>query len=172
MRHLIQKQQFLLTIPARMDAFRAQHAASRYLREQLLPALERIFDELCGPDEFIRLDYCFIDLGMIGEGFLNNGGIDEAVYRLLKAGIREVIERELAKRPGIRTGVRESIVEQWWYYMEHGRLPWNADELTEESYRQVLEVFSADFLAISELRKAIKEKSGSFHTSSCSAFLV
>jgi hypothetical protein len=155
MKHLIQKQQFLLAVPPGVDAFRMQHAASRFYREQLLPALEKIFDELSGDLEVIHLDQCVIDLGSMGAAVLESGFIDEALYRLLRAELRRAIERELARRPGMRVGVREKALARWWYYMEHGRLPWNTDRLTEGELRQVLELFSVDYPAVSRLRTAL-----------------
>ena len=157
MRHFIQKQTLLLIIPPEIDAFQAQHAASRWFREQLLPMLERIFDELSGEGEVIYLDHFFIDLGVIGAVDFQKGIIDESIYRLMKAEVRKAIEKELAERPGARSSTRESVLARWWYYMEHGRLPWNADALTADDYRQVLEQLSIDYTAISRLRVVLKE---------------
>ncbi len=157
MRHFIQKQQLLLIIPQEIDAFQAQHAASRWLREQLLPMLERIFDELSGEGEVIFLDHFFIDLGVIGAVDFQKGIIDESIYRLMKAEVRKAIEKELAEHPGARSGTREIVLARWWYYMEHGRLPWNADVLTADDYRQVLEQLSIDYTAISRLRVVLKD---------------
>jgi Contractile injection system tape measure protein len=158
MRHLIQKQEFLLTVLPGVDAFRVQHAASRYLREQLLPLLERIFDELSTEQEVISLDHCIIDLGNISMSVLETGVADEATYRSMKEEIGRMIEKELALHPAARRGIRESALATWWYYMEHGRLPWNAEQLTEEDLRAVLELLSVDYAAISRLRKTLVEQ--------------
>jgi hypothetical protein len=157
MRHLIQKPQFILTIPAGIDPFQAQHEASRFFREQLLPALERIFDELSPEGEVIRLDYCCIDLGAISSAFLRNGRIDEALRQLMAAEIRKMIDKEHALYPVTRSTVRESIMTVWWHYMEHGRLPWNAEEITEEDLQQVIELLSVDYPAITRLRQMLEE---------------
>ncbi len=156
MQHQIQIQQFLLTIRPGVDVFPLEHAASGFLRQGLLPALERIFDELCGEEVVIRLDHCYIDLGIIGEAVLRDVIVDDALYRLLKAEVCRVIEKELVLRPGASVRRGENELERWWYYMEHGRLPWNATALDEEAQRRVLEMFSADFEQITRLRKALK----------------
>lgn len=157
MRHYIQKQQLLLALRQGADAFAIQHAASHWFRQGLTPVLERIFDELSVEDEVIRLDLCVIDLGVIGEAALREGIVDEALYRRLKEEIRLAIDRERALRRGAGMGIAENVLERWWYYMVHGRLPWNADGLKEEDYRQVLEQFSVDFAQITRLRKALME---------------
>ncbi|HEV9036506.1 MAG TPA: contractile injection system tape measure protein [Puia sp.] len=159
MNHHIQKQQFILTVRQGIDAFAAQHAASRWLRQGLLPVLEKIFDELSGEDEVIRLDHCIIDLGVIPESVLQSGVVDEVMYRQLKQEFKMAIEKELSLRPGAITRAAEGVMQRWWYYMEHGRLPWNADSLGEEDYRRVLELFSVDFVQITRLRNALVEGS-------------
>jgi len=157
MRHLIQKQQFVLELEPGMDAFLFQHAASRYYRERLMPLLERIFNELTGEDEVIQLDHITIDLGVIGASQLQNGEVDSSFYELIKTEVARAIEKAVTRHPAARTGMRESVLTRWWYYMEHGRLPWNADRLTSDDLRQVLELFSVDYPAISRLRKALGE---------------
>jgi hypothetical protein len=158
MKHLIKKQLFLLTIPPGTDAFRAQHAASRLYRERLLPALERIFDELSGEDEVIYLDQCSIDLGSIAGIFLDDNRIDEALFERMKQEVRKEIGKAVVLSPQNRSSLRESVVAQWWYYMEQGRLTWRSGGFTDVDYRKVLELFSVDYAAISLLRTIISEK--------------
>jgi hypothetical protein len=155
MRHVIQKQQVLLTIPAGMDAFHAQHDASRYFRDQLLPALEKIFDELSGDDEVVHLDHLFIDLGLIGEALLRSGRLDDQVYTLLKSEVASAIEKELIAHPRIRQTVGQGVLQQWWYYMEHGYLPWNATGVPDEWPQKVLALYAVDFAAVTTLRKGL-----------------
>src|ERR1700743_1494876 len=119
MKHIIQKQQLVLTIPPEIDAFQAQHEASRYFRETLLPALERIFDEFSREDEVIRLDHLSIDMGGIAEAELAGRDLDGCLYDLIKEEIRHAIDGEPQNRPANRLSVRESVLAQWWYYMEH-----------------------------------------------------
>lgn len=155
MRHVIQKQQFLLTIPDGIDAFHAQHEASRYFRDQILPALEKIFDELSVDGEVIHLDYLFIDLGRIGDAFLRSGRLDDELYKLLKEVVESAIGKELAAHPRIRQTVGQRVLMQWWYYMEHGYLPWNATGVPDEWPQKVLELYAVDFAAVTKLRKSL-----------------
>lgn len=159
MNHHIQKQQFILTIRKGIDAFSVQHAASRFLRQGLLPVLERIFDELSDENEVIHLDHIVIDLGVIPESVLQNAVVDEDMYRLLKQEFRAALEQELSSRPGAIIRVAESVLQRWWFYMERGRLPWNADGFGEGDYRRVLEQLAVDFVQITRLRNELVEGS-------------
>jgi hypothetical protein len=44
---------------------------------------------------------------------------------------------------------------QWWYYMEKGRLPWNATGITREWQRHVLETLAVDHGSITRLRNVL-----------------
>ena len=54
-----------LTINGRLDAFRTQHLAGPFFYRQLLPALEKIFDELSDEHQSISIDTLQLDLGII-----------------------------------------------------------------------------------------------------------
>jgi hypothetical protein len=158
MKHLIQKQELLIDIGPRSDAFRVQHAAAQYAQNTLLPAIEKIFDELTREDEVIHMDRIFIDLGFLDEASLQAGILSPAMYQRINEELRRVIHGE---RPGslvTRSSVRENVLLQWWYYMEHGRLPWNGDRPDGQWYQKVLEMFSVDYPAIAKLRMALRDK--------------
>lgn len=155
MKHVIKKQLLLVTIPPGMDPFRIQHEAERFSREVLMPALDRIFNELSGEDEVIHLSQLHLDLGRIGAALLESRTLDEYLYDLIKEQVRQTIEKELRAHPSARQSPRENVLSQWWYYMQHGRLPWNADPVTEDWYGKVLEMFSVDYPAITELRRVL-----------------
>jgi hypothetical protein len=156
MRHRIQRQQFLLTLPPAVDAFRAQQAAGRFFHEVLLPMLERIFDELSGGDEVLHLDSCSIDLGVLDLKSLFAIVADETIYRLLRDEVKRMIEQELAARPHLRRSGRIKAWDTWRYYMENGYLPWNGDPSDQEGLQQVLAHLAVDYEAISWLRRAIQ----------------
>src|ERR1700683_5418856 len=156
MRHRIQRQQFLLTLPPAVDAFRAQQAAGRFFHEVLLPMLERIFDELSSGDEVLHLDSCSIDLGVLDLKSLFAIVADETIYRLLRDEVKRMIEQELAARPHLRRSSQIKAWDTWRYYMENGYLPWNGDPSDQEGLQQVLAHLAVDYEAISWLRRAIQ----------------
>jgi|GEM_PF-1106409 hypothetical protein len=158
MKHHIQRQELLIDIGPRSDAFRIQHAAAQYARNTLLPAMDEIFNELSSEDVVIHIDRIFIDLGFLDEANLQAGVLTTAMYQRIKEELWRVILGENPEDRVTRSAVRNNVLTQWWYYMEHGRLPWNSDQPDEQWYSKVLEMFSADYPAISRLRRALQDK--------------
>lgn len=159
MRHRIQRQQFLLTLPPAIDAFRAQQAAGRFFHEVLLPMLERIFDELSAGDEVLHLDRFSIDLGVLNLKSLFAVVADETIYRLLRDEVKRMIEQELTAKPQLRRSGRIKAWDTWRFYMENGYLPWNGDPSDQEGLQHVLAHLAVDYEAISWLRRAIQPES-------------
>ena len=161
MQHRIKKQIFILLVDPGMDVFSLQQAASSYYWEQILPILERVFDELSTEGETIRLDKLEIDLGSITEASLYKSEMREKIYQLLREKLGEAFSQQDRHRglfPSRETG-GEQALRQWWYYMEHGRLHWGQLLLTEDWYTQVMEILSVDYAAVSRLREAIQKDS-------------
>jgi hypothetical protein len=158
MKHHIQRQELLIDIGPRSDAFRVQHAAAQYARNTLLPALDEIFNELSTEDVVIHIDRIFIDLGFLDEASLQLGVLTSAMYQRIKEELWRVILGESFEHRVTRSAVRDNVLTQWWYYMEHGHLPWNSDRPDEQWYAKVLEMFSVDYPAISRLRRALQDK--------------
>jgi len=158
MKHYIQRQEVMIDIGPRSDAFRIQHAAAQYARNTLLPALDDIFNELSTEEVVIHIDRIYIDLGFLDETSLQSGILTSAMYQRIKEELRRVILGESPNSPVTQTSLRDNVLTQWWYYMEHGRLPWNSDRPDEQWYAKVLEMFSVDYAAISRLRRALRGK--------------
>jgi Contractile injection system tape measure protein len=155
MRHLIKKQELRLTVGPGLEPFGVQHAASRYYRNILLPILERIFDELSVEEEVIRIDRLMIDIGRIAETSLQSGLANGELYALIRKEVLQVVQGNQPDAGVSHAPLLVNVLDQWWYYMEKGRLPWNAEGITSEWYRQVLEILSVDFSSITRLRKAL-----------------
>jgi hypothetical protein len=158
MRHLIKKQLLLLRTAPGLDAFGLQQMASSFYWGEMLPVLERLFDELSSEGECIRLDRLEIDLGTVTMHELREKRMSAVLYDLLRRQLQEAVQGGSDDRK-VRV-VRESAAEQtlrhWWYYMEHGRLFWGQTPPTDQWYREVLELFSVDHAAVSRLRGAIQ----------------
>jgi hypothetical protein len=156
MKHIIQKQILQLTIGPGLEAFGVQHAASRFYRDVLIPMLERAFDELAGDGDVFRMDRLVVDLGILREGQLLRAFPEQELYELLKTQLQQLLREEgegVKRIPG-----RASILEQWWFYMEKGRLPWNADSIEVEGYRLLLEILSVDYGAVTRLKLALENQ--------------
>jgi hypothetical protein len=160
MKHIIQKQVLQITLGPRVEAFSAQHAASHFYREVLVPLLERAFDELAGEGDILRFDRLVLDLGTIGESHLHKHIQGQELYLLLKAQLQRIINKEGAVEGLERMPRRKGVLEQWWYYMEKGRLPWNADSVESDWQQLVLESLSVDYEAVTRLRAAFEKQPG------------
>lgn len=160
MRHYIKKQILLLQIEPGLDAFGVQQAASSCYWGDILPTLEKIFDELSTEGECIRLDRLEIDLGKITAGDLRSAGIRDILYALVRRQLQEAIDREGLDKTGVlsRESAPERALREWWHYMEYGRLHWGQVSPTEDWYKAVLERLSVDYAAAGRLREAIKKE--------------
>jgi len=158
MKHTIKKQVLLLEVDAGLDAFALQQAASSYYWGRIVPALERLFDQLSEEGEWVRLDKLEIDLGKIEEKVLQDRELDQELYRLLWDQLREALTgREKAALPKHEAAAGHALW-QWWYYMEHGRLHWGQSTPTAEWYGRVLEMLSVDHASVSRLRETIRHQ--------------
>lgn len=144
-----------------LDAFGLQQAASKYYWDVVLPVLERLFDELAGDGQVIRLDRIELDLGTMTESSLRGGGMRDELYTLLHAQLQDLlVKQEQGKAVLFRRETAEAhALRQWWYYMEHGRLQWNQQGITEDWHSEVLEQFAVDYGEVSRLRKEMKKGS-------------
>src|SRR2546423_5857295 len=64
MRHVIRKQIIHLTVDKRLDAFEVQHLLSNYYQNEIIPMLEKLFNEVSTEEETILLETQEIDLGI------------------------------------------------------------------------------------------------------------
>jgi hypothetical protein len=157
MQHRIKKQVLQLLVDPGLDAFAIQQAASNCYWEEILPVLERVFDELSSEGEYLRVDRLELDLGKITAADLRGGGMRAGLYTLLKRQLEEGLKgRPSAEAPlPSRESGPEHALRQWMYYMQHGRLHWSQPSLSGDSYNAVLEMLSADYAAVSHLREAM-----------------
>lgn len=157
MQHLIKKQTIDLILPEKLDAFRMQQLASRHYWQDVLPVLEKVFEEFSNEEELIRIEQVEIDLGVISEKEM----IQDTWSDALLVKIREQLEKQLGKRAQGNAQFRErntfSICRQWLFYMQRGYLPWNTLMVTPAWYNQVLEALAIDFNSVTSLRKIIQE---------------
>lgn len=156
MGHVIKKQVLDVGIQQSLDAFQVQHALSEWYWKQLVPLLERAFDEIAPPGEIIRIDQLQIDLGQLHPDHLQNqqwtAALQQTLVEELKKAIRDQASNDnpVSKQsPVIQAG------RQWLYYMEHGSLPWNIDTIPDSWLNLVLQALATDSRSIDALRKLI-----------------
>jgi Contractile injection system tape measure protein len=161
MRHVIRKQ--VMDIGTRSGAgYQLQQLARNYYYSEILPVLEKIFDELGKEHEVLMLDRLEIDIGQLMQ---KENSISLPAGDLYKI-IRQQFELKIAEAattakaapgtPVIKTQVHNAF-DQWLYYMRHGVRPWNAAATGETKQVNVLETLATDYHSVAELARQIRE---------------
>ena len=158
MQHIIKKQIIDLTLNQKMDAFAIQHLVSERYWEEIVPNLQKVFDGISTEEEILHLDKLEIDLGTVNARDIEKGRWKDEVYKSITEQLSALVagasENQVSKQ-----SVTLSIAEQWIFYMEHGYLPWNILQTSEEWYKNVLEAFAGNSFAIDKLRSLINTNS-------------
>lgn len=174
--HIIHKQIFDLQIPSRDSAFGLQQEVRAVFDDDLLPLINRLFDEISGPGEILRINRLELNLGHIDPLRLR-----EQLVTQLKVVLSEKLQEARAKaksRPGsLLSGIEEAvIIEHDVYQMDavlqssaasipslleaffiNGDLPWWApdesqqpdiSELTTQLLDQAPEQFEQVFMQV------------------------
>lgn len=155
--HIIRKQVLDLKLSSSEGAFQLQQQAGNYYHHQLLPVLEKIFDELCGPDETIQMDKLEINLGVLKVKNIEATVWNDEIYQLLKKQISEQIGKPGSKKIVTHIAAKDNAGRQWLFYMQHGYLNWNTILPDEKWYSGVLESLATDFVLVEAVRKLITE---------------
>ncbi len=156
MQHIIKKQVINLTLNKKMDAFAIQHLVSEHYWREMVPVLEKAFDKASTEEEIIYLDKLEIDLGIINIKDIEKGRWNDEVNKKISEQLLNLKSGHTSEEKINKQSKISGIAEQWIFYMQHGYLPWNVLEITEAWYKNVLEAFAGDFVAISNLRYLIR----------------
>jgi Contractile injection system tape measure protein len=121
-RHIIGRTVLKLDTGQLADVWSLQEDMSRLLQQQGVPAMERLFDQLVGDEEVVRLDQVVVQVGSIDRRFL----ADEFIHKLLDALSQTLGDRLVA---GAKTEkiTRDAFGSDWevlLYFLQYGRLPW------------------------------------------------
>ncbi|WP_162054727.1 contractile injection system tape measure protein [Pontibacter pamirensis] len=162
MQHIIRKQTIQLQLNRKADAFQMQHLMSSHYWHSVVPALEKLFDEVCPEGEIIYVEKLEIDLGLLTEKELYGQQWSDA---LLFKMAEQIYEKLSAGAAGAKATVqlqKESagLVQQWLYYMQHGYLHWNTLQIDGGWKQQVLEALAQDEANINVLRKLLLSEQG------------
>lgn len=176
MKHLINKQVIELNLNSKKDAIQWQTRMSQFYWNDILPALEQVFDELSLEGEIISVEKLEIDLGIIQPNEMEKGSLDVRFLEAIKQQLREQLEKLKSSDKMIRPIEEKNklnqqgqstlvtrqttalgISRQWFFYMKNGYLPWNAIQVNKQWFDKVLEAFATDFTGITELRLLIQQ---------------
>ncbi|MEP7253814.1 MAG: contractile injection system tape measure protein [Ginsengibacter sp.] len=155
MQHIIKKQIINLSLQKKMDVFQIQQKMSADYWSNIVPILEKAFDDISTADETISIDTLEIDLGTFTEREIEIGEWQELLAKRITEQLLPV-KHQLSSQLTVRRKAKSlGTADQWIFYMCHGFLPWNVMKIDTDWYQQVLEAFAADATAIDKLRKLI-----------------
>lgn len=161
------------------EAWQWQERLSRFAREVLPLQLERLFDRVTPSGELMKLDSVEIEVSFapsegaweerlateiirkIGEAMPSGAsgsaaGVSSGNAQTGTPGANPLDAQPGASTPGSPqvSGTEQSVMEQFFYFLETGRLPWQATEVLRRSLEKaVLSVLKKE-----EMRSAWREK--------------
>ena len=159
MQHLIKKQRINITLSKQADAFRLQQLVNDHYKQDVLPLLEDVFDDLSDEDEVLQIEQLVIDLGILSGKEINAVRWDDSILSEIKKQLHEKIGQKGKNMSVKQEPIKFSVCKQWFFYMQKGYLPWNTLHINEAWYKKVLEALAVDFANVAELRRIIIENS-------------
>ena len=160
MQHIINKQVIELSLAKQQDAFGMQHSISRHYYSDLLPLLEKVFNQYSTEDEVLVLDKLEIKLGNIPQNDIGKDKWDDSVLSLIELKIEESLVSFLENNTAVRKPLLMNDCRQWMFYMQHGYLGWNTLCINEQWHNNVLAVLATDFAGITLLRNQVASHPG------------
>ncbi|MDH7460658.1 contractile injection system tape measure protein [Chitinophagaceae bacterium 26-R-25] len=155
MRHVIKKQIIDIRTSNRQNAFRLQHLMSAHYYNEIVEALEEVFDKCCGEDETIAIDLLEVDFGTVSENDLEKTRWDELFLARFKTTLLERIKVFSANKSFTAQTATFSAYKQWLFYIQHGYLNWNATAIDKTWLNNVLEALATDYSSVTILREFI-----------------
>lgn len=160
MQHLVKKQTIELFMPKDLDAFGMQHLAGKHVNNEVLLLLEQVFDELCDDGTLIEIDRLEINIGEVSEKDMRQQKWNEEILTRIRKQLYVKIGKDGKESGGTghkRAPAALGVVRQWLFYMRKGYLPWNALQINEVWYQQVLEALAVDVAGTAALKKMIAD---------------
>lgn len=167
MRHVIKKQVLELKLSSNKDMFRIQQKAGDFYYQQILPAIEKVLDNMTDEAYVIQIDKMELDLGNIewveGHQEMNGTDLYQRIQQETKKALQHLLDQQyLDSRKGgqmadlKKTHARHAC-EQWLHYMRSGYLGWNTGALTADWHLLVLEALATDYSLIAELKQLVHD---------------
>src|SRR5688500_7736661 len=112
MQHLVKKQVIDITCSKRADAFRMQQQLSSHYWQDVLPLLEKIFNEFSDEGKIVRIDLLEIDLGFITETEMNEPRWNDAILSRIRKQLYEKLGGKEKSKLIVQEVARMSICKQ------------------------------------------------------------
>lgn len=114
--HLIQKQSITIQFENPENSMGLQNHIADIFYERLQSRMEALFDEVTDQDHYISIESLEIDCGIISGKHWEEEWVN-IVLRKLKAEMMTLDKKKISE---------SKITEEFFYYLEHGYLPWNS----------------------------------------------
>lgn len=160
MQHIINKQVIEVSLAKQQDAFGMQHSISSHYYSDLLPLLEKVFNQYSTEDEVLVLDNLEIKLGIIPQNDIGKDKWDDSVLSSIELKIEECLVSFLENNTAVRKPLLMNDCRQWMFYMQHGYLGWNTLCINEQWHNNVLSVLATDYAGITLLRNLVASQPG------------
>lgn len=126
-RHIIRHQVLEFNLPSSTGSNQLQRKMSILFQEQVLPELEKVFDELTSEGQTLRVKELEVDLGPLSDSELEEAFLETCVrrireevgLRLRRAELRPEAANYLVSRS-------TTVIESFHHFLATGRLPWRA----------------------------------------------
>ncbi len=145
MRHLIKKQIIELKLDKKVNYYHIQQQVSDWYRNEIVPLLEKVFDEISNEDELMEIDRFEVDLGVVSEKEIGDDDWIREIKKKIEDKLAAVTDPASSQYAVISRDRRLGVFEQWLYYMDHGFLAWNSGQPADKWYQDVLEALATDF---------------------------
>jgi hypothetical protein len=154
---VIRQQEIDLTVHSQLDSFPMMQRMSTFYYDEILPALEKVFEQFNTDEELIHISELELDLGSFTESALSRRYYTDqmitSIINQVELAIRKVQVQQ--SPPAQRQKRSLSVFNQWLFYMSKGYLPWNTVSPGETWFRLVLEAGATEYTAIEKLRELI-----------------
>ncbi|MDZ7962275.1 MAG: contractile injection system tape measure protein [Aulosira sp. DedQUE10] len=125
-RHIIGKTVLEIDTGNLADVWSLQEDISRLLQQQIAPKMERLFDQLVGNNQIVRLDRVVVEVGSVDRRFLADEFVNNVLVALEQT-LRDRLANQLLASTDTEMITRDRIGADWevlLYFLQFGRLPW------------------------------------------------
>ncbi len=144
MKHMIGKQIIELQLSRDQEASSMQNKFSQMYWQEMIPAMEALFNDLTTEEELIQIDRLEIDLGILSTNELQK----DLLIPRLKKEIENWFQNNKGHQSKIqRSPLRKGIFEKWLFFLENGFLPWSMQDMPDNWQTAILETFRVNPVA-------------------------
>jgi hypothetical protein len=139
--HIILRQKMEVHFESMDDYFGVQNEIQELFYDQLLPAMDALFDEAVGDKKHVVIERMEIDCGLLN----SNRWKEELVEKTLRE-----IQAQLNLQPKVTVNHEVVEITELLFFLENGRLPWNS---RIQSVKELEAMISVQQLSRSEIMR-------------------